>query len=143
MSCYCLQNETGKTYIGFTVDVDRRLRQHNREITGGARATAGSTDWKRTCFVHGFPTHRDALQFEWKWKHLSRKSVGKTPLQRRLEALQKLVSLEQSTSQATPFYQFPAPLQIFAENQEVWNWFQDKEMRYAILVDHRPPNESV
>jgi len=35
-----LYTEEGQTYIGATVDPDRRLRQHNKEITGGARATA-------------------------------------------------------------------------------------------------------
>ena len=35
MYCYMLYTE-GNTYIGATVDPDRRLRQHNKEISGGA-----------------------------------------------------------------------------------------------------------
>jgi len=29
-----------QTYIGATVDLDHRLRQHNKEIKGGAHATS-------------------------------------------------------------------------------------------------------
>lgn len=140
-SCYCLKATNNKTYIGVSVDIERRLRQHNRELVGGAKYTGSAEGWRRVCFVHGFPTHRDALQFEWKWKHLSRKAPGQTSLDRRLSALQTLVSLEQPTKSATPFSAFPSPLQIFAEDSKVWNWFQDKDLTYAILVDHR--DESV
>lgn len=141
-SCYCLKATNNKTYIGVSVDIERRLRQHNREIVGGAKYTGTAEGWKRVCFVHGFPTHRDALQFEWKWKQLSRKSAERTSLDRRLCALQTLVSLEKSTSSATPFADYLSPLQIFAESTKVWDWFQDKELTYAILVDHRE-DESV
>jgi structure-specific endonuclease subunit SLX1 len=63
--------------VGATVDVDRRLRQHNKELAGGAHATGmkvnkGET-WQRICYVSGFPTWQAALQFEWRWKQISRK----------------------------------------------------------------------
>ena len=141
-SCYCLISTNNKTYIGISLNIERRLRQHNRELVGGAKYTGTAQGWKRVCFVHGFPTHRDALQFEWKWKYLSRKAPGQTSLERRLSALETLVSQEQSTLHATPFSAFSSPLQIFAEDPKVWNWFQGKELTYAILVDHRE-NESV
>ena len=41
------------TYVGATVDLNRRLRQHNKEISGGAMATgrkvANGKIWKRIC----------------------------------------------------------------------------------------------
>lgn len=87
--CYCLVSSGGATYIGATVDVDRRLRQHRGEITGGARATrakvaAGET-WRRHCYVGPFNKH-DALSFEWHWKHASKKQRGGA-LERREAAL--------------------------------------------------------
>ncbi len=60
-----------RTYIGYTSDVSRRLRQHNREIKGGARATRGGT-WSLVCFVRGFQTIGAAMSYEWHWKHAAR-----------------------------------------------------------------------
>lgn len=71
-SVYCIISTVcGKSYIGASVDVNKRLRQHNGEIKGGARATHCGRPWIRVCHVQGFPNERTALQFEWKWKSLS------------------------------------------------------------------------
>ncbi|KAK9765878.1 hypothetical protein K7432_005448 [Basidiobolus ranarum] len=67
---YILENLTGttRTYVGFTVDLRRRLRKHNREIVGGARATEGRL-WKPFLVVTGFHTKKCGLQLEWRIKH--------------------------------------------------------------------------
>jgi structure-specific endonuclease subunit SLX1 len=81
-----------KTYVGATIDVDRRLRQHNGEVTGGARATATVPGgWYRVCHVTGFENQREALRFEWWWKRRSAKLRG-TPLERRQAALEQMLS---------------------------------------------------
>lgn len=54
-----------KTYVGYTIDVNRRLRQHNGEITGGAKRTKKGRPWDMVCYIEGFPDHRTALQCEW------------------------------------------------------------------------------
>jgi predicted GIY-YIG superfamily endonuclease len=91
---YWLQDDkSNKTYIGKTNDLDRRLRQHNGEISGGAFATHGS-HWHRVCHVAGFPDERGALQFEWAWKHYSRRLPIKDSFQRRVQALHALLSAE-------------------------------------------------
>jgi len=36
---YLLVSSDNATYVGATVDIERRLRQHNKEIKGGAHAT--------------------------------------------------------------------------------------------------------
>ena len=110
MYVYLLQSGK-KTYVGATINVDRRLRQHNREIKGGAKYTSRDT-WTRVCYVSGFPTWRDALQFEWKWKQLSRKVPSGQSLQRRLEALNVLIASGKSTSTSTPYDQWNSPLCI-------------------------------
>ena len=132
-ACYCLVSEKGTTYVGFSTDVNRRLRQHNCELSGGAKATKGHT-WKRICTVAGFPTQQSALQFEWKWKHLSRKAKGATAVERRCYALCVLLNSEQSTQSALPFSSFEGPLSILLEDESMAS-IKDKEIRYGIVIE--------
>ena len=89
---YLLVSDSGATYIGATVNLDRRLRQHNKEITGGAHATGSKVkkgeSWVRACHVKNFPDWSSALQFEWRWKQISRKlSRDLVPLERRYDGI--------------------------------------------------------
>ena len=93
-----------KTYIGVTPDLSRRLRQHNGEFAGGAKATAGRL-WERIGHVTGFPDHRAALQFEWRWKQISRRIQG-PPLEKRLKALLELLSIDRPTTTAVPYSEY-------------------------------------
>ena len=87
---YCLVSADQKaTYVGATVDPDRRLRQHNQELVGGARATKRKEGWTFFCYCGPFEKIK-ALQFEWRWKFLARKLTG-TPLERRKKALDQLL----------------------------------------------------
>ena len=129
--CYCLESDSKTTYIGATVNPDRRLRQHNREITGGAKATGRAEGWKRICCVTGFPDERSALQFEWKWKRETRRYTG-TPVERRLQALEHLVNAEKTTKTSQPFETYPAPLCISLEDPQCAS-FKHKDLRYAIV----------
>lgn len=63
-SVYLLSNGR-RTYVGSTTDVTRRLRQHNREIVGGARATArGAPNWKVVVYITGFTNRSAACRWE-------------------------------------------------------------------------------
>jgi len=120
---YFLISTKGATYIGATVDLDHRLRQHNREIKGGAHATSAKVAqgelWKRVCYVSGFPDWTAALQFEWRWKQLSRKISQKMrPLERRLHALCNLLNLERPTSKAITYNSWATPPVIRFEIEE-------------------------
>jgi predicted GIY-YIG superfamily endonuclease len=107
---YLLESTRGTTYVGATVNLNRRLRQHNKDLKGGAKLTGRAVDkgakWRRVCYATGFPTWQCALQFEWKWKFLTRKTPKGPALQRRLEALNVLVASERSTSKSIPFSEF-------------------------------------
>jgi structure-specific endonuclease subunit SLX1 len=114
---YLLEATNKSTYIGATVDLERRLKQHNKELSGGAVATgikvANGETWRRVCYVSGFPSWQAALQFEWRWKQLSRKlPKSMKPLERRMEALKELLSLDSSTSKAIPYSEWPSPPQV-------------------------------
>jgi predicted GIY-YIG superfamily endonuclease len=120
---YLLVSTNGNTYVGATVDLERRLRQHNKEIKGGAHATGLKVTqgeiWTRAAHVSGFPDWQAALQFEWRWKQLSRKlPIKMNPLERRMLALKQLLDLHQSTSKAKPYTEWVTPPEVHLETDE-------------------------
>jgi structure-specific endonuclease subunit SLX1 len=128
---YLLLSSDNATYVGATVDIDRRLRQHNKEIKGGAFATGSKVEkgetWIRVCHVEGFPSWPAALQFEWRWKQITRKiSVSINPLHRRIVALKQLLSLERPTSKAIKFSEWPEPPKIILEDNEARKYYEDQ-----------------
>lgn len=88
-----LNSDNNCTYIGMTNNITRRLRQHNSELVGGAKYTTsrkGGGDW----YVYGFIDKLDkhlALSIEKKIQIRSRKTQGKTPLERRINCINKLL----------------------------------------------------
>ena len=104
------------TYVGATTDPVRRLRQHNKELVGGAHATgmrvARGDSWRMVCHISQFPTWNAALQFEWRFKQLTRKlkntSSGElTPLESRIAALEQLLAMDRPTTKALPYAEWP------------------------------------
>jgi hypothetical protein len=66
--------------------------------------------------VKGFPDHTAVLQFEWRWKQISRKHFGfYSPLERRLKALQELLSLDRPTTAAVEYALYETPLEVVIE----------------------------
>lgn len=119
---YCLAStgDSPDTYIGATINLRKRLRQHCGELVNGAKKTTSRSrlwkweqeqqqkasslslassssssspavnKWYMVRYVSGFPTWRAALQFEYKWQKLS----CRTPtLAGRYRALEKLLKL--------------------------------------------------
>lgn len=66
-------NDPIKTYVGVTNDFSRRLKQHNGELKGGAKASRAGRPWVCTCIIRGFNGQSEACQFESMWKTCSRK----------------------------------------------------------------------
>lgn len=56
------------SYVGMTNDFTRRLRQHNKEIKGGARYTSKRDSWYPVLIIDGFQDMKSAMQCEWRLK---------------------------------------------------------------------------
>jgi len=126
---YLLISSSGATYVGATVDLDKRLRQHNKEIKGGAHATGIKVEkgesWVRAAHVAGFPDWPAALQFEWRWKQLSRKlPLTMLPLERRMQALTELLSLERPTTRAKAYNEWDKPPEVNIELEEAKQYYK-------------------
>lgn len=65
-------NNKTKYYIGYTNNPYNRIRQHNRLIKGGAKATANYT-WKYVGLIFNIEDNIEGLQIEWRLKHATKK----------------------------------------------------------------------
>ena len=88
---YCIQSGERRTYVGATKDLRRRLRQHNGEITGGAKSTKGRS-WTYLFHCEGFEDWRQALSFEWHLKHVRKYRRGQDPVARRWKCVRLLLN---------------------------------------------------
>jgi len=82
--CYLIRSNASSrstaTYIGFSTRPLHRLRQHNGELTQGARKTSRFKKWIHVCIVSGFPNKVVALQFEWQWQHPAESRIARSAL---------------------------------------------------------------
>lgn len=131
--CYILQ-QIGKphlcSYVGYTVNYDRRIRQHNGIIKGGARFTKNRGPWEylvvMTCDSWN---NIRGLQVEWLVKHPTRKikrphwihgSAGR--VRSLIEIVKRIPATEAMTMYIHPAYiemarglVFEAPVKFISE----------------------------
>ncbi len=103
--CYILNpvnSVSDITYNGSTNNLVRRLRQHNGEITGGAKATSGKGPWEYLAVLEGFEDHHEALCCEWRIKHPTGKKRPKKYCGKkgRIESLNLVLDLDNWTSKS-------------------------------------------
>jgi len=139
--CYILRNThpnyKNLTYNGSTNDPLRRLRQHNEEISGGAKATHGKAQsWEIYVLLTGFKDHVNALSCEWRIKHPSGKPGQRDPKYRgpqgRVKSLREVLPLEQWTKQCT------------VKNTEcTYTLYIAQDVAHLLEREHIPPNITV
>ena len=100
---YILYNTTNnKTYVGYTDNPARRLRQHNRIFAGGAKATsAGAGAWQFLVIISGFPDKINAMQCEWCLKEKAKKAPKSLDqYHRRINTLRSCLDLNRWTDKS-------------------------------------------
>lgn len=139
LGCYLLVSKStehrskNRTYVGFTVNPPRRIKQHNGLLKyGGAKRTQRHRPWSMMAVIHGFANKTQALQFEWAWQnpfksatlktHINRPDAMALPNSKRrsvngcLQTLAAMVSIP-------PWSLCPLTLTILAPRAE-WDQFQ-------------------
>lgn len=104
-----------RTYVGATLHLERRLRQHNGELAGGARQTARACGaWSVACTVTGFRSFQEALKFEFAWRREGRREGRRREGCRRARgvpgrraALEALTARERWSSTSPPAAEVP------------------------------------
>ena len=83
-----------KTYLGITNNLNRRIRQHNKEIKGGAKYTSINKSDGMWSYYLTIPnlTKSKALSLERIIKNKRKKAKGKTPLDKRLYIIHQLIN---------------------------------------------------
>lgn len=120
--CYFLiSNDNRRTYIGVSNNIHKRLRKHNGELTGGAKATRSGRPWRHICSISGF-TKINSLRFEWRVKRsLSKKNPNKLICTRggpfyKMKNMFNVLNLERWTSKSDLAKNIPL----------VITWYEDK-----------------
>ena len=109
-----------RTYVGSTTDPYRRLRQHNGELRGGARATRGKK-WELVCFVRDFGTRSVACRWE---KLVKARARGLAARQLAMENLENGIC-----PPGRRHYEVPAGLQVLFPSEWVHREFDKRRKK--------------
>ncbi len=132
---YILVNNSEKyknhSYIGYTNNPKRRIRQHNCEIKGGAKATIGKDSaWEFAVLINGFQNMKNALSCEWKLKHPGKKKYYK--ITGKIKTLNEVLKLEQWTNKCT-----------IKNNECLYHVFLKDEYMDLLELDSFPKNINI
>jgi len=113
-----------KYYVGSTNDLNRRLRQHNRELVGGAKATGGFK-WNYYMIIANIDSKIEALQIEWRLKHQRGNIYNK---------MINFISYIQTNYKPSPncLYKLKNRLLVYNGSN---NHFMDSNSKYFIIIN--------
>lgn len=115
-SCYVLYSiRTNKIYIGYTIDFNRRLKQHNGLISGGAKKTFNGRPWIPYIKINGFLDKSSALRFEYRLQMMTKKIYG-DPLIYTMSMLIKLINMGEGSKNKDTWFPWPELTVIISKN---------------------------
>uniref|UniRef100_A0A0K0DBD5 Structure-specific endonuclease subunit SLX1 homolog n=1 Tax=Angiostrongylus cantonensis TaxID=6313 RepID=A0A0K0DBD5_ANGCA len=130
---YCLISRSSlrqyknRCYIGFTVDPNRRIRQHNAGREKGGAKKTDNRGPDMVCIIHGFPNSVAALRFEWAWQNPDKSRVIKGLIPKK-------------TRKETPFA-YRLRIACHLMNTRPWNSFA-LTFRWLLPLEEQPfPDE--
>jgi predicted GIY-YIG superfamily endonuclease len=88
-----VNNSNHYTYVGITNNPENRLRKHNGELVGGAKYTnmkKGDGEWQYYGFILNLEKN-ESLSIEKKIHIHTKKTYGKSPLDKRLKCINNVL----------------------------------------------------
>lgn len=114
-ACYLLLSKhaqcRSRTYIGFTVNPQRRIRQHNGLIANGAWQTKKWRPWDMTLVLYGFPTQARAASLR-PCERRKAHAPGSPPSSVLCQMASGPPCLGLAAHQASPTFPFKSPLTL-------------------------------
>ena len=104
-----ISNSNKKTYIGASNNPKKRLRCHNGELVGGAKATKKDRPWEHVFIISGLDKI-SALQLEWRLKKKkstkSNKLISFSGINNKIKNLYEVLNLDKWTSKSKDLSSF-------------------------------------
>ena len=95
--CYIIENGHS-SYVGITNNREKRLRQHNSEISGGAKYTSlRGPGWKYVCIINNLDKIT-SMKLEWAIKH--EQPVNASGICNRIRKLMSVLNKERFTKKS-------------------------------------------
>ena len=108
------------TYAGVSPDPERRLRQHNGIIKGGAKyPLSRGSGWEHACIISGFPSKINAMQFEWAVKHCA--PIKKGGVESRFQKIKRVMDRERWTSKSPLSSEITLNVDIKPKFHQYWH----------------------
>jgi predicted GIY-YIG superfamily endonuclease len=122
-----------KYYIGYTVDPKRRIMQHNRLKSNGAKSTAGY-NWNYQGLISNINDNIEGLQIEWHLKH----STKKTNIISRINAFLEYLEKHNKPSQNAGILDHKI---LFSLHDDLYNKIEKKEGWTNVIIINVSDND--
>lgn len=127
---YVIFSKFKKSYVGSTVNLDRRIRQHNQEIKGGAKYTKSCSNWEYYCVIYNLNNQKNTcLSEEWHIKYFTVRKVKKS-----FDSFDKRRQAIEMYYKTRPKMSLPYDYVIFISKKFAKNYLPHVDSRTFLMV---------